>query len=131
MENAGIKIELDEKTKVLANPELLSRALGNIIRNAIRYAGSAEEILIQAEKAEENQVKITIADSSAGVPDSALDKIFDPLYRVESERSRQTGDSGLGLAIVKTCVKVCGGKVYARNRQPSGLAVDILLKSGI
>ena len=62
------------------------------------------------------------------VPDDAVEKLFDPFYRIESDRSRQTGGTGLGLAIVKTCVEACRGKVYAENLSPNGLAVTILLK---
>jgi two-component system sensor histidine kinase CpxA len=56
-----------------------------------------------------------------------LQQIFDPFFRVESSRSRDTGGIGLGLAIVKTCVEACRGTVTARNRQPSGLEVTIKL----
>ena len=128
-ETAEIKIEIDAKFSVLAQPELLSRAVGNVVRNAVRYAGQAGEILISAEEAENNLVEITIADEGAGVPEDALTKIFDPLFRVDKDRSRASGGSGLGLAIVKTCVEACGGRVYAKNLSPKGFAVKILLKS--
>jgi len=128
-ENAKIKIKIDENVSVLAQPELLSRAVGNVIRNAVRYAGQAGEILISAEKSENDLVEITIADEGAGVPEDALTKIFDPLFRVDKDRSRASGGSGLGLAIVKTCVEACGGRVYAKNLSPIGFAVKILLKS--
>jgi two-component system, OmpR family, sensor histidine kinase CpxA len=68
-----------------------------------------------------------IADQSAGVPDDALEKLFDPFYRVENHRSRETGSTGLGLAIVKTCIEVCQGKVTAQNLSPNGLEITILL----
>lgn len=128
-ETAEIKIEIDDELFVLAQPELLSRAIGNVIRNAVRYAGQAGEILISAEKAENNLVEITIADEGTGVPEDTLTKIFDPLFRVDKDRSRASGGSGLGLAIVKTCVEACGGRVYAKNLSPKGFAVKILLKS--
>lgn len=129
IEQAEIKIEIDESLEVCAQSELLSRALANIICNAIRYAKEAGEILIAAKKISAGQIKITASDKGAGVPENALDKIFDPLYRIESDRSRQTGGSGLGLAIVKTCVEACAGKVSAENLKPQGLAVNILLKN--
>lgn len=128
-ENADIKIQIAENLTVSAQPELLSRALANIVRNAVRYAGNNGEITVAAKNLSDNQVEISVADSSAGVPEDALEKIFDLLYRVESARSRQSGGSGLGLAIVKTCIEACGGKVSARNLSPKGFAVNILLKS--
>lgn len=127
-ENASIKIEMKPDLEVSAQPELLARALANIIRNAVRYAASAGEIVVKADASGSgNQVKITVADSGAGVPPDALEKLFDPFYRIESDRSRQTGGTGLGLAIVKTCIEACGGKVSAENLAPKGFAVNILL----
>ena len=130
-ERADIRIEIENDLQVCAQSELLSRAFANVIRNAVRYAKEAGEILIRAEKTSSNQVKIIIADQGAGVPENAVEKIFDPLYRIESHRSRETGGSGLGLAIVKTCVEACGGKVFAENLKPRGFAVNILLKNRI
>jgi two-component system sensor histidine kinase CpxA len=59
----------------------------------------------------------------------ALQRIFDPFYRLEESRSAATGGVGLGLAIVKTCVETCRGTVSARNRAPTGLCVEIQLAS--
>ncbi len=128
-EQAVIKIEIEKDLEVCAQSELLSRALANIVRNAVRYAKDAGEIKVEAEKISGNQVKIIVSDKGAGVPENTLEKIFDPLFRTESHRSRQTGGSGLGLAIVKTCVEACAGKVYAENLNQKGFAVNILLKS--
>lgn len=74
-------------------------------------------------------MRVEIADEGAGVPESSLEKLFDPFYRIESDRARQTGGTGLGLAIVKTCVEACQGKVSARILKPKGFAVTILLKN--
>lgn len=130
-ENAGIELRIDDDLTALAQPELLSRALANVIRNAVRYAGNAGKITATAESSGNGHVRLTVADSGAGVPEADLEKLFDPFYRIESDRSRQTGGTGLGLAIVKSCVEACQGKVSARNRAPSGFEVTILLKKGL
>jgi len=127
-ETAEVKIIIADNIEVLAHPELLSRAIANVVRNAIRYAGEAGEIKVSAANGK-NQVKIEIADNGAGVPEDTLEKLFDSFYRVESDRARQSGGTGLGLAIVKTCVEACQGKVAASNRIPHGLAVTISLKN--
>ncbi|MDQ3061703.1 MAG: HAMP domain-containing histidine kinase [Acidobacteriota bacterium] len=127
-ETAEVKIIIADNIEVLAQPELLSRAIANVVRNAVCYAGKAGEIKVSATNGK-NQVKIEIADNGAGVPEDALEKLFDPFYRVESDRARQSGGTGLGLAIVKTCVEACQGKVAASNRIPQGLAVTISLKN--
>jgi two-component system sensor histidine kinase CpxA len=126
--SAAIKITVSDKLEVLAQPEMLSRAIGNIVRNAVRYAGNAGEINISASNGN-GLVEIKIADRGAGVPTESLEKLFDPFYRVESHRSRETGGTGLGLAIVKTCVEACQGKVSANNLSPQGFEITILLKS--
>lgn len=122
-----IKIEIDENLEALAQPELLSRALANVIRNAVRYAGNAGAITTSA-ASDNGHVRITVADNGAGVPEAEIEKLFDPFYRIESDRARKTGGTGLGLAIVKSCVEACQGKVSARNLAPSGFEVTILLK---
>lgn len=126
-ENADIKIKVQRNIQVFAHPELLFRAISNIVRNAVRYAGNAGAITISANKTDNGLVEIIISDEGSGVPENDLEKIFDPLYRVESDRSRQTGGTGLGLAIVKTCIEACQGKVSAHIIQPHGLQVKIIL----
>jgi two-component system sensor histidine kinase CpxA len=125
--SADIEIEISDDTLVLAHFDLLSRAIGNLVRNAVRYAGHAGTILISAEDIN-GTVKIIISDQGAGVPDSALEKLFAPFYRIQSDRSRESGGTGLGLAIVKTCIEACRGKVFASNRVPSGLEITIILQ---
>jgi len=121
-----IEVSVNENLAVSADPEYLFRALSNLVRNAIRYAGHAGPIFVSAEAAE-GAVSITVADSGLGVPEQVLEDIFAPFYRVDSSRNPQTGGVGLGLAIVKTCVESCGGSVKCRNRRPSGLEVEIRL----
>jgi two-component system, OmpR family, sensor histidine kinase CpxA len=125
---AHINVEVDAALAVTAQPELLARALGNLLRNAARYAAAAGPITVAAERRGE-QVKLCVNDCGPGVPEEALHKIFDPFYRLEVDRARTTGGAGLGLAIVKTCVETCQGSVAARNLKPSGFEVAITLNA--
>ena len=68
-----------------------------------------------------------VSDAGPGVPSDALEKLFEPFYRLDEARGRQTGGVGLGLAITERAVRFHGGKVAAFNRQPSGLVVEIRL----
>ena len=77
---------------------------------------------------EAGEVVLAVADSGPGVPDESLAKLFDPFYRVDESRTRETGGVGLGLTIVKTCVESCGGSVNAGNRPEGGLRVEIRLQ---
>ena len=119
---------ITEDQWVYAQPELLNRAIANVLRNAVRYAGEGEVIRIDALRVKE-RVIISISDNGPGVPVESLDRLFDPFYRVESDRGRSTGGTGLGLAIVKSCVEACQGTVSAKNRVPHGLEIQISLSS--
>jgi len=121
-----IKLDVPEDLRAQAEPELLLRALSNILRNAIRYAGKAGPITIHAAR-EDGQIVIHFDDSGPGIPEDSIPRIFDPFYRVDVSRDRETGGSGLGLSIVKTCVESCGGCVVCENRQPTGLRVSVKL----
>jgi len=110
----------------VAEPELLLRAVANVVRNAVRYAAGAGPIQVSAAR-ENEMIVLRIEDSGPGIPESALPQLFDPFYRVDSSRTRDTGGVGLGLSIVKTCVESCGGTVGCENRQPSGLRVILRL----
>jgi two-component system, OmpR family, sensor histidine kinase CpxA len=111
---------------VTASRELLARALSNLVRNAVRYAGNAGPVFLKAER-KKDQVIIEIKDGGPGVAEELLDQIFEPFYRPEPSRDRDSGGVGLGLAIVKTCIEACNGTVSARNSTPTGLAVEITL----
>lgn len=124
--DAQIRVEIADDLLAMTEPDLLLRALSNLLRNAIRYAGQAGPITVSA-RCDSDQVLLTVSDCGLGVPERDLTQIFDPFYRVETSRDRATGGVGLGLAVVKTCVESCGGVVSARNRAPSGLEVTIKL----
>ena len=125
-EGADAQISIAADLRVLATPALISRAIGNILRNAVRYAPGS--IRIVAERAD-SEVALTISDDGPGIPADALPRIFDPFFRPNTSRTSDTGGTGLGLAIVKSCVEACGGSVTARNRSPSGLEVSIKLSA--
>jgi two-component system, OmpR family, sensor histidine kinase CpxA len=120
-----IKLEIPDEMAVRADAELLTRALANLLRNAVRYAGEAGPITVAARR-EQDTVQIMVADCGPGVPASDLPRLFDPFYRADASRDRATGGVGLGLAIVKTCIESCGGAVACRNLEP-GLEVTIRL----
>ena len=123
-----LRIEVAEEIHVMVQPDLLTRALSNLVRNALRYAGGSGEIVLSARELDPHTVEVRVRDHGPGIPDAVRERIFDPFYRVESDRGRTTGGSGLGLAIVRTCVEACGGTVSACNAQP-GLEVTLRLRS--
>jgi signal transduction histidine kinase len=126
--DAGVQIDVYPAVRVLADPDLLLRALSNLIRNAMQYARAAGPIRVEA-TVNGDQTAISVADSGPGVPESELDAIFAPFYRPESARQRRTGGTGLGLAIVRNVAEACGGAVSCRNLTPRGFEVTIRLPS--
>ena len=124
--SAEVQVEVPAGLRALAEPGLLARALSNLLRNAIRYAGRSGPVAIFA-AIENDRVVLSVADSGPGVPEEALSRIFDPFFRLQSSRERDTGGVGLGLAIVKSCVEGCQGSLSVKNRRPRGLQVDLRL----
>ncbi len=108
---------------VSGDPELLRRAIENIIRNAIRYspAGTPVDIALGDSGA---TARISVRDRGPGVPPELLGRIFDPFYRVDPDRSRTGGGVGLGLAIARRAVELHDGALHASNADP-GLLVEI------
>lgn len=123
-DKTSVDVNIDADLLVEADPRLLARAIGNVVRNAIVHAAG---ILRIRAKAKGKIIAIDIVDTGPGVPEDSLNQLFDPFFRIEKARS-PGGGTGLGLAIAKTCVTACGGTIFARNIQPSGLMISIHLK---
>lgn len=121
-----LHVDVDSQLVVSADDKLLKRALGNILRNSVMYAGTHGPISINA-KILKDDIFIEIQDSGSGVETRFLDRLFEPFFRVDESRTMETGGVGLGLSIVKTCIRACNGSVTASNRDPSGLTVTIIL----
>ncbi len=121
-----IKVEIEDDLTVSVNRELMARAIGNLLRNAVRYAGKSGPIGVKAVK-KDDHVIVSVWDSGAGIDEKDLERVFDPFYRPDLSRTSKTGGVGLGLVIVKTCIEACGGAVKCRNRKSGGLKVLIKL----
>ncbi|ABI37332.1 periplasmic sensor signal transduction histidine kinase [Shewanella sp. MR-4] len=119
-----ITIDIDEAIELGHYPKSLSRAIENLLRNAIRYAQS--DIHLRASQTN-GQVQITIKDDGPGIDPAELEAIFKPFYRPDSARQRESGGWGLGLAITEAAISAHKGKIRAENRQPHGLEVNISL----
>jgi two-component system, OmpR family, sensor histidine kinase CpxA len=125
-DGAIIQVEVPSGLKATAHNELLTRAIGNLLRNAIRYAGTCGPIVVTASE-QGSEVILKICDQGPGVPPTSLTSLGEPFYRPEAARTREGGGFGLGLAIVKSCILACGGVVEIRNRDPRGLEVELRL----
>ncbi len=104
-------------------PVALRRALDNLLLNAVTYGGNAE---VQLRK-REGDIILEIADRGPGIPKSERDKVFDPFYRLESSRSRETGGTGLGLSVAQSIVRSHGGEITLDERTGGGLLARVTL----
>jgi two-component system sensor histidine kinase CpxA len=124
--NAGA--DAADEFLVEADPDLLRSAVENVVRNATRYTaeGTTVEVRLERQPAANGQeIVVRVSDSGPGVPDEALPKIFEPFYRLDDARNRQTGGVGLGLSIADRAVRLHGGHLRASNRKEGGLEVEI------
>ncbi len=112
-----VEIGIPGDLRTVGDARLLARGIGNVVRNAVRHAGPGLTVRIRGGR-EGARVWLSVADSGPGVPESELPRLFEPFYRVDTSRSRDTGGVGLGLTIVKACVEAGGGRVTARNTHP-------------
>ncbi|MCB0162185.1 MAG: sensor histidine kinase, partial [Caldilineaceae bacterium] len=118
------QIDVPESLSLHTLRDALERALGNVIRNAVRYAGQAGPVEIRAAQ-DKADVRIVISDHGPGVPREALPRLFEPFFRPEAARARHSGGSGLGLAIVKRCIEACGGEATASLPETGGLMIQL------
>jgi signal transduction histidine kinase len=106
-----------------ARPQSLRRCLSNLLDNAIRY-GRRASIEVQDGK---EQITIRVLDEGPGIPERELEHVFEPFFRGEASRSRETGGSGLGLGIARNIARAHGGELVLRNRGGGGLEAELSL----
>jgi len=126
-EGHGRRIELqeDSQVNVQGDPELLRRALENVLRNAIRYSPDKGSVDITI-GADGGVGRISIRDYGRGVPEESLTRIFEPFFRVDDSRTSSTGGVGLGLTITDRAIRMHHGRIWAENAHP-GLRIVLEL----
>ena len=107
------------------NGELLARAIGNLMSNAIKYGAEGKIVEVKTGIIDKKAF-VAVINYGRIIPPESLDKIFDKFYRVESSRSLKTGGTGLGLAIAKNIVNLHDGNIWASSDE-SGTRFQIEL----
>lgn len=110
-----------EKIIIRADSRRLEQLFGNLLNNSRKYTDLPGKLVVTLTKG----ATIIWSDSSPGVPEAALPKLFDRLYRVEGSRNRESGGSGLGLAICANIVFAHSGEIYAEKSKQGGLSIVI------
>jgi two-component system sensor histidine kinase BaeS len=129
-EAAGLALRLDNRlddaSTLRADPHRLSQLFRNLLRNSLQYTDPGGGLGVGLGR-EDREVVIDFRDTAPGVPDDALPRLFERLYRVDASRSRATGGAGLGLAICRNIVEAHGGRILARPAPEGGLWVQVRL----
>jgi signal transduction histidine kinase len=125
MADLGLPVVMEPAEPIICDcqPTALKRALTNLIDNAVKYGKRARTTISSAN----HLVEITIDDDGPGIPEAELARVFQPFYRVEGSRSRDTGGIGLGLAIALSTIQAHRGQLTIANRPEGGLRARITL----
>lgn len=130
MNRAGIEIRLHTEggrnAFVVGDADQLGRMFSNLLQNTLQYTDSPGTLVVRAEK-RAGRLEIVFQDSPPGVPDEALGRLFDRLFRVDKSRSRALGGSGLGLSIARRIVEAHGGEMSAAHAGTGGLEMRVTL----
>jgi signal transduction histidine kinase len=123
--NYDLDTTVEEGLTCQGRAALIQRAIENIVENAVRHAPAGTKVELIARR-ENGFLAISIRDHGPGVPPDTIEEIFRPFYRVEQDRSRDSGGLGLGLAIAQRAIRLHNGRIRASNAHP-GLEVVISL----
>jgi signal transduction histidine kinase len=118
-----VRIEGKPIRPYFGRPAALKRCLANLLDNAIKYGGSA---LVKVDDTDD-RLEIRVQDEGPGIPSSEIERVFEPFYRLEASRSRETGGTGLGLAIARSVAEGHGGRLTLANRAEGGLEAKLTL----
>lgn len=116
-------VELGEKIVIDGDPVALRRLLTNLVENGLKYGGAVQGRV----RAEGRLAVIEIDDNGPGIVPAELDRVFEPFFRSEPSRNRETGGIGLGLAVVRSVARAHGGDVTLHNRPEGGLRARVEL----
>lgn len=122
----GQEVEFAESPRIVTSvkPQMLKRALRNLIENAIKYGDRAYVALVRDEG---GGLRVDVVDSGPGMPEDRMAEMMEPFTRMEESRSRDTGGAGLGLALVRAIMSEHGGELRLANRAEGGLRASLVL----
>jgi len=120
--------ELPQDTVMIADPEQFSRAISNIISNAIKYMGKQNGRMNIRLLDEGDFIHIEFEDSGKGIAAKDLPYIFDRFYRTDTSRNSSQGGSGIGLSVVQKVIEAHGGRVWATSKEGIGTTIHFSIR---
>jgi signal transduction histidine kinase len=125
MSETGLDVAVESADKVVidGDPVALRRLFNNLLENALKFGRQARIRVFTANDC----AVVEIDDNGCGLPDKDLERVFEPFFRHESSRSRETGGIGLGLAVARSVARAHGGDATLENRPQGGLTARVKL----
>ena len=120
---AAASVDRTEKLVIEADPIALRRLVSNLVENALKYGAVARARVY----ADGHDAVIEVDDDGPGIPDHERERVFEPFFRGEPSRNRETGGIGLGLAVVRSVARAHGGDAEVINRPGGGLTARVRL----
>jgi len=125
MSETGLDVAVVSADKVVidGDPVALRRLFNNLLENALKFGRQARIRVFTADDC----AVVEIDDNGCGLPEKDLERVFEPFFRHESSRSRETGGIGLGLAVARSVARAHGGDATLENRPGGGLTARVKL----
>ena len=124
-ENKGVELtKAGDDVSIKTDPDAIRQILLNLLSNAITYTPPKGHVTVEI-KREPEAVKLIVSDTGIGIPKADMERIFERFYRVNKDRSRQSGGTGLGLAIVKHLVEQLNGQVTVESELGKGTVFTV------
>lgn len=105
-----------------ANAQALRRGIGNLVENALAYGKRARIRVVDGDT-----LRVVVSDDGPGIPEADLERVFEPFFRLDASRNRESGGTGLGLTIARGIARAHGGDLILRNRPDGGLSAEFTL----
>ena len=135
LQEKGIAFTYDNKvdadTRIIADPEQLTRVINNIISNAVKYMDKPEKKVDLRVRDAGDFIQVEIEDNGKGIAPKDLPNIFDRFYRTDASRNSSQGGSGIGLSIVRKIIEDHSGRIWATSRPGRGTTLIFVIRKHI
>ena len=122
----GVRIADLPAVAVAVDGQKVSTVLKNILENACKYASDSQRPVEIALTRQDRQAVVTVRDYGIGIPEEAQPYLFEPFFRVDGSRSRETGGYGLGMSLCKTIMEAHGGGIHVKSAPGEGTTVTLV-----
>jgi signal transduction histidine kinase len=123
----GVQVEEFPETLIInLDPGQINTVLNNIIVNGIQFSDADSDPVRISTKSQPRQTVVQITDFGIGIPEEELSFVFEPFYRVDKSRSKDTGGYGLGLSLCKTIMEAHNGKIEIASKPGEGTTVSLV-----